>query len=107
MLPYEEQDITVWTTVRTENRTCEYGGKHYVYVCAPKRLGPVVGTRMHDNGYEKRMTALRLDAQGRTYHQHIEIDYGNNVSWVRDGDKAWFKPRLPHGGIDIRTEWNA
>lgn len=95
--------ITVWRSLSQEMRTCEYGQKHRVSLCAPKFLGPVIGKRKHDNGYEVNMTDLRKDYQGRIYHQRVEIDYSNNVSWLRDGDRAHFAARLPYNGIDIRT----
>ena len=94
----------VWQRVRREARVCNLGHKHDVELFLPKFLGPVVGERIHDNGYEKRMTELRQDAQGRTYHMHVRIDYYNNVSWRRDEDGVHFWPRISYNGIDARTE---
>lgn len=99
-----ETELTVWNRLRREARVCDLGHKHDVELFVPKRLGPVVGMRMHDNGYERRETELRQDAQGRTYHKHVTIDYYNNVYWVRDEDKAFFYPRMSYCGIDARTE---
>lgn len=64
-----------------------------VGVYTRKVLGRVIGRRQHDNGYEKNMTDLRQDWQGRVYHQHIEIDYYSPPSWWRDGDKKVFHSR--------------
>jgi len=86
--------VTVWTTVHDEKATCSFGDPHYVAVVARKVLGPVVGTRIHDNGYQRHMTELRLDRQGREYHKRIEIDYSNNIWWLRDDGKH-FRPRPP------------
>jgi hypothetical protein len=95
--PYEELDIVVFCEVVTTSETCDLGEEHKVRNVSRKVLGPVIGTRLHDNGYEQRQTGLRQDAQGRTYHQHVTIDYFNNVSWRRDDDGAHFMVRLPSG----------
>jgi len=94
-------EVVVWRELNARadrpQRQCSLGQWHTVAVVSRKVLGPVVGTRHHWNGYEHRDTELRLDRQGRTYHMHVGIDYFNNVSWVRDGDKALFSPRLATG----------
>lgn len=98
MPTYEEQPIVVYRVVGHTVRSCEYG-EHGASVVSVKRLGPVVGHREYDNGYEKQMTDVRTDAQGRTYHQHIEIDFFNNVSWWRDEDRQSFTTRIPYGEV--------
>lgn len=95
--PYDERDIVVFAEVAVARETCDLGEEHQVRIVSRKVLGPVIGTQMYDNGYEQRDTALRQDAQGRVYHQHIQIDFFNNVSWWRDEDKLSFMPRLPSG----------
>ena len=97
-MAYGEQEITVYTVLGHETVSCEYG-EHGANIVVVKRLSPVVGQREYDNGYEKRMTDLRVDAQGRTYHQHIEIDYFNNTSWVRVDDGVRFRTSMPYGEV--------
>lgn len=99
-MAYGEQEITVYAVLGHETVSCEYG-EHGANIVAVKRLSPVVGQREYDNGYEKRMTDLRVDAQGRTYHQHIEIDYFNNTSWWRDEDHVSFRSSMPYGEVVI------
>jgi len=97
-MSYGEQPITVYAVLGHEAVSCEYG-EHGANIVTVKRLGPVVGHREYDNGYEKRMTDLRRDAQGRTYHCHIEIDFFNNVSWVRIEDGVRFRTSLPYNEV--------
>jgi hypothetical protein len=73
--------------------TCEYGCPHEVGYAEVKKVTDTGQKRMHDNGYEQRMTPLFTDAQGRIYHQHVTIDFANNTYFIRDGDKAYFAPR--------------
>lgn len=98
MSTYTENPIVVWVAVGDRKETCDFGQEHIVRYFTSKQLGPVVGTREHDNGYEKRQTDVRQDHQGRWYHQHIQIDFFNNVSWVRDDDGERFYPRPQTAG---------
>ena len=86
----------VWQKVTTATEKCDLGKDHTVTYWARKVLTETGETRLHDNGYEKRQTALATDPQGRTYHKHVNIDYFNNILWIRDEDKTHFYPR-PHG----------
>ena len=96
---YEEQPITVYAVLGHMAVPCEYG-EHVANIVTVKRLGPVIGTREYHNGYETLMTDLRVDAQNRVYHQHIQVDYSSNVTWWRD-DGMSFRTRLPHGEVVI------
>lgn len=100
MTTYEERDIDVWIVLGETTEPCDLGYEHPVTYYARKRLGPVIETRAHDNGYEVRETGVRRDRQGRTYHQHVRIDYTNNTSWRRDEDGKMFWPRPPYAGKD-------
>jgi hypothetical protein len=86
--------VTVVREAGQVEETCNLGHKHTVKVWARKVLGPVVEMREHNNGYERRMTEVRKDAQGREYHEHITIDYSNNISWARE-DGVRFEPYYP------------
>lgn len=98
---YDETPIDVWVALSDRTEVCGLGQKHIVRVFARKRLGPVVGHREHDNGYERNNTPLRLDRQGRAYHEHVQIDFFNNVSWHRDGDNKVFWPTPLSGGAIV------
>lgn len=91
---------TVYRTVGRVVETCAYGCEHEVAYVEVKHLTATGQTRVHDNGYEQRETPLYVDAQGRTYHQHVSIDYFNNITFVRDDDPNWrpFTPR-PEGTL--------
>jgi hypothetical protein len=95
--PYKEQDIEVFAEVLTQVETCDLGEEHKVRFYSRKVLGPVIGDRPYSNGYQDLVTDLRQDAQGRIYHQHVQIDYFNNISWWRDEDNVCFMPRLSSG----------
>lgn len=96
------EEVTVWIDVAEHEAKCEYGHKHKITTWASKKLGPIIEMREHANGYEKRMTEVRADRQGRTYHQRVEIDYFNNVWWLReDGTRFLTRPRGGGGNIDI------
>lgn len=101
MSTYDEMDIEVYTVLFEQDRVCDFGEKHRVTVNAKKILGPVCGRRQHDNGYEKRMTEVRMDEQGRMYHCHVEIDFYNNVWWRRDTDGARFYTRPKGLAFDV------
>ena len=104
-MTYGEQEIKVYAVLGHLPVPCEYG-EHVANIVSVKRLSPVFGQREYDNGYEKRMTDLRRDAQGRTYHQHIQIDFYSNTSWVRDEDGMRFYTSMPRGeGIIDATGW--
>ena len=88
-----EQKLEVWEHVG--ERTLDMGGIEVaVAVFARKVLGPVVGRRQYDNGYEKDMTELRQDRQGRTYHKRVEVDYYSPTRWQRDegGARLYSRP---------------
>lgn len=101
MKTFEERDYAVWTEVGKTTEVCSLGTEHEVTVVARKFLGPVVGRRPYSNGYETMMTPIRMDHQGRTYHQHVQIDFFNNISWKRqdDGKLFWPRPRSITGGV--------
>jgi hypothetical protein len=101
--PTANEPITVWRKVREVEETCSLGCTHRVTHWARKLLKPTGEFRPHNNGYEVHLTPLRVDAQGRIYHQHVEIDYYSNISWVRDGDKERFYQR-PRGGDAQKNE---
>lgn len=84
----------VYRKIGHEVEVCSLGCKHEVDRVAVKALTPTGETREHNNGYECRQTPLFVDRQGRTYHQHVGIDYSNNISYRRDGDGLHFSPRL-------------
>jgi hypothetical protein len=94
--PWAERDITVFCDVATTRETCDMGQEHEVRIVTRKVLGPVFGTQDYDNGYEVRATDLRRDRQGRVYHQHIQIDYFSNTSWMRE-DHVRFSSRVGSG----------
>ena len=96
---HDEMSIEVFAEVSRVKDYCNFGHQHEVRIVTRKLLGPVLGTREHNNGYEKRQTALRKDAQGRIYHQHIQIDFFNNVSWRRDDDGMVFYPGRGPGPV--------
>lgn len=86
--------VTVWgiKEIGTLTHTCEIGETHTRPIFPTKTLGPVTGYRLYRTGYGPQHdaeTALRADAQGRTYHRTIAIDYGSNGAWVRDDGKMF------------------
>lgn len=92
MAPVLPKKLEVWRYAGT--RRLDLGGVDVeVAVFARKVLGPVVGRRQYDNGYEKIMTEVRQDRQGRTYHKHVQIDYYSPTSWWRDEDRVSFYQR--------------
>jgi hypothetical protein len=97
-VPWEERDIVVFCDVATTRETCDLGEEHEVQIVSRKVLGPVYGTASYNNGYEVMDTHLRRDRQGRSYHQHIQIDFFNNISWWREDDVR-FKPHLGSGVV--------
>lgn len=76
--------VTAARDVGRTSEKCPYGETHDVTYYEVKYLTATGETRMHDNGYEQNQTPLFTDAQGRVYHQHVGIDFHNNISYVRD-----------------------
>lgn len=87
----------VYCKVDRRAEICDLGCKHEVEIYAVKIITETGETREYDNGYEKRQTRLFTDAQGRVYHERLEIDYHASTYYVRDGDKKYFvgRPRKP------------
>lgn len=88
---------TVYRERGRVSEKCSHGCSHDVTYAEVKTLTETGETREHDNGYEKSQTPLFVDAQGRTYHQHVSIDFFNNISYRRDADGVRFTPRLRTG----------
>lgn len=102
---YDETPIDVWVALEDRTEECSLGQTHIVRVFARKRLGPAIGYREHDNGYERNNTPLRLDRQGRVYHEHVQVDYSSNVSWWREKDNQVFYNRpLSHGAVVVAVD---
>lgn len=89
-----DKPIQVFCEWGSTEDLCDLGEKHVVTYYGVKTITPTSETREHDNGYEKRQTPLYTDAQGRVYHQHVQIDYFNNVSYCRYDDGQRFYPRV-------------
>lgn len=101
--PQLPRDFLLYRPLGTVEEECTYGDKHKVTYVEALYVSPNGETREHDNGYQKQQTALAADRRGRIYHQHVAIDFFNNISWIRDADRARFTPRPPTGAVrDVR-----
>lgn len=91
----------VYAYLGTEQEVCDHGVTHHVAFYAVKRITDTGQTALQDNGYEKHEWPVYVDAQGRTYSMRVEVDYSNNVHFVRtDGRNFWPRP-LSFGMSDV------
>src|SRR5690606_12660389 len=98
--PLSSGDIVLYRVLGSVEEVCDYDHKHQVSYVDTVTVFATGETREHDNGYQKQQTRLAEDRLfGRTYHQHVSIDFYDNISWVRDVDGARFSPRLPSGPV--------
>lgn len=83
MTTYDEQPIRVWRRVRTEQRECEFGETHTIFVYAAKVLGPVMAVKHEDVwGYgQLDPIRYRLDRQNRLYKSRPPMDFHGQTTW--------------------------
>lgn len=97
--PQLPRDFVIHRAIGKVEEECAYGDKHNVTYVESLYVSTTGETREHDNGYQKQQTELAVDRHGREYHEHVTIDYSNNVSWFRHEDKKSFSTRLPFGAV--------
>jgi len=91
-----DESILVYIEWGETQDLCDLGETHRVTYYAVKRITPTGETREHNNGYEQRQTPLYTDAQGRVYHQRVEIDFHANVWYLREDGKHFHKRAMRH-----------
>lgn len=79
----ELEKIAVFRKLGLTKETCSLDHAHDVTIYARKVLHLTDQKWLCDNGYERTVQPIYVDAQGREYRRVVTIDYFNNVYYTR------------------------